>query len=84
VRSVGGQTLAYETKQCASEVRDLRDLYEAILFKQKVSVCFRSKKGAQIYCTIRSYCATMHKQGAQIFESLVGASQGQTPQPNFG
>lgn len=52
--------------------------------KQKVSGCFRTLPGAQAYCVIRSYCATMHKQGANVFESLVAAFKGATPQPNFG
>jgi len=52
--------------------------------KQKVSGCFRTPQGAQNYCVIRSYCATMHKQGANIFESLVAAFKGLTPQPFFG
>ena len=52
--------------------------------KQKVSGCFRTLQGAQTYCVIRSYCATMHKQGANIFESLVAAFKGTPPQPSFG
>lgn len=52
--------------------------------KQKVSGCFRTLQGAKNYCIIRSYCATMHKQGANIFESLVAAFKGKTPQPSFG
>jgi transposase len=52
--------------------------------KQKVSGCFRTLPGAQSYCVIRSYCATMHKQGANIYESLVAAFKGATPQPCFG
>jgi hypothetical protein len=52
--------------------------------KQKVSGCFRTLAGAQAYCVIRSYCATMHKQGANVFESLVAAFKCATPQPNFG
>jgi transposase len=52
--------------------------------KQKVSGCFRTLHGAQTYCVIRSYCATMHKQGANIFESLAAAFKGAPPQPTFG
>jgi transposase len=52
--------------------------------KQKVSGCFRTPEGSKTYCIIRSYCATMHKQGANIFNSLVAAFQGTTPQPSFG
>ena len=51
--------------------------------KQKVSGCFRTPQGAKNYCIIRSYCATMHKQRANIFESLVAAFKGATPQPSF-
>ena len=51
--------------------------------KQKVSGCFRTLQGAQTYCVIRSYCATMHKQGANIFESLAAAFKGAPPQPCF-
>ncbi len=52
--------------------------------KQKVSGCFRTMQGAQAYCVIRSYCATMHKQGANVFESLADTFKGTPPQPNFG
>ena len=51
--------------------------------KQKVSGCFRTLQGAQTYCVLRSYAATMHKQGANVFESLVSAFKGATPQPKF-
>jgi transposase len=140
-----GKTPDYNSEKYQSEVRDLRDLYEAILtqaladnpvlpptgkrgrtkqskatnlivrmleysddvwrfmtqagvpftnnlaeqavrmpkVKQKVSGCFRTPEGAKTYCVIRSYCATMHKQGANIFQSLVAAFKGSTPQPSF-
>jgi transposase len=51
--------------------------------KQKVSGCFRTLAGAQTYCVIRSYCATMHKQGVNVFDSLVAAFNGAPPQPSF-
>lgn len=141
-----GKTPSYASKKYQNEVRDLRDLFDAILaqaqadnplvvstgkrgrpkqskatnligrlrdysddvwrfmtqpdvpftnnlaeqtvrmpkVKQKVSGCFRTPQGAHNYCVIRSYCATMHKQGANIFESLVAAFKGQAPQPSFG
>jgi transposase len=139
------KTPSYDSKKYQSEVRDLRDQYDAILaqaqaanpivlptgnggrpkqskatnligrlcdynddvwrfmtqpnvpftnnwaeqtvrmpkVKQKVSGCFRTPKGVKDYCIIRSYCATKHKQGANIFESLVDAFNGATPQPRF-
>ena len=51
--------------------------------KQKVSGCFRTKKGADTFCTIRSYLATMHKQQANLFHALTLTFQGKTPQPRF-
>ncbi len=51
--------------------------------KQKVSGCFRTPKGAEVYCTIRSYLSTMRKQGQDLFEALVQTFSGSTPQPSF-
>lgn len=51
--------------------------------KQKVSGCFRTQKGADTFCTIRSYLATMHKQRANLFHALILTFQGKTPQPRF-
>ena len=146
VNCADGQSPKYNSQKYQGDVRDLRDLYEAILaqaqvdnpvvpatgkrgrpkqskatnligrlrdytddvwrfmtqpdvpftnnlaeqtvrmpkVKQKVSGCFRTLPGAQTYCVIRSYCATMHKQGANVFESLVAAFNGAPAQPCFG
>src|SRR5712691_11680426 len=146
VHCADGQSPNYEAQKYQSQVRDLRDLYDAILaqaqvdnpiapstgkrgrpkqskatnligrlrdysddvwrfmtqanvpftnnlaeqtvrmpkVKQKVSGCFRTLQGAQTYCVIRSYCATLHKQGANVFESLVSTFKGTPPQPGFG
>jgi transposase len=146
VNCADGKMPHYDSQKYQSEVRDLRDLYEAILaqaqtdnpiapstgkrgrtkqskatnligrlrdysddvwrfmtqpnvpftnnlaeqavrmpkVKQKVSGCFRTPEGAATYCVIRSYCATMHKQGANIFESLASAFKGTPPQPSLG
>ena len=46
--------------------------------KQKVSGYFRTLQGAQ------TYCATMHKQGANVFEALVATFNGTPPRPGFG
>lgn len=51
--------------------------------KQKVSGCFRTPAGAQAFCTIRSYLATLQKQGFDLFHSLVSAFHGSVPQPRF-
>lgn len=51
--------------------------------KQKIAGCFRTKKGIDTYCTIRSYLATMQKQKANLYQSLVLTFQGKTPQPKL-
>ena len=49
--------------------------------RQKVSGCFRTREGADVFFTIRSYLATMHKQRACLFECLISAFKGQPVQP---
>jgi len=51
--------------------------------KHKVAGCFRTTAGAQAFCTIRSYLATLQKQHFDLFSSLVQAFQGNVPQPRF-
>jgi transposase len=51
--------------------------------KQKISGGFRTQAGLDTFCTIRSYLATLHKQGANLFHSLTQAFQGSVPQPRF-
>ncbi|WP_407830462.1 IS66 family transposase [Verminephrobacter aporrectodeae] len=52
--------------------------------KQKISGCFRTSDGADIYCIIRSYLATLNKQGAKLFDALIQAFLGAPVQPCFG
>ena len=53
-----------------------------IKVKQKISGCFRSKGGAQIFCRIRGYVSTARKQSHQIFEALIHAVNGSPFVPN--
>ncbi|MCW8166246.1 IS66 family transposase, partial [Verminephrobacter aporrectodeae subsp. tuberculatae] len=50
----------------------------------KISGCFRTSDGADIYCIIRSYLATLNKQGAKLFDALIQAFLGSPVQPRFG
>lgn len=51
--------------------------------KQKISGGFRTPAGLDTFCTIRSYLATLHKQGANLFHALTLTFQGSTPQPRL-
>lgn len=59
--------------------RDIR----MIKVKQKVSGCFRSLDGADIFCRIRGYLSTMQKQGFNLFEALRSVCMLDPMQPNF-
>lgn len=51
--------------------------------KQKISGGFRTMEGLKIFCTIRSYLATMHKQGENVFDALIQTFRGCVTLPRF-
>jgi transposase len=59
--------------------RDLR----ALKMQQKVSGCFRSDPGAQAFMRLRSYLATLRKQGHALLAALQTAFVGQPLYPEF-
>ncbi len=51
--------------------------------KQKISGSFRTKEGAERFCTIRSYLETLRKQDHHLLDALTLVFQGNVPQPRF-
>jgi hypothetical protein len=59
--------------------RDLR----MVKTKQKVSGCFRSKKGAQAFASIRGYIATCKKNAISVLEALTKLCNGKPDMTPF-
>lgn len=47
--------------------------------QQKISGCFRSMKGAQIFCLTRGYISSCRKQGVSATEALTSLFRGKLP-----
>ena len=47
-----------------------------IKVRQKISGCFRTLRGAQMFCRIRSYLSTCRKQGHDLWEAMQKAVVG--------
>jgi transposase len=59
--------------------RDIR----MMKLRLKISGCFRTQEGAEIFCRIRGYLSTMLKQGHQALTVLTALLNGQTLCPTF-
>jgi transposase len=59
--------------------RDLR----MVKVQQKVSGCFRTEVGVAMFCRIRSYLSTLHKQGIALLSALEHTLSGHAVFPAF-
>lgn len=59
--------------------RDIR----MVCVKRKVSGGFRSERGGEVFCRIRSYLSTLRKQGLNALSGLTSIFQGRLLLPHF-
>jgi len=72
LRFMDNELVSFSNNLCESDIRMTK-------VQQKISGCFRSMEGAQIFCRVRSYLSTCRKQGVKSSHALDLLFSGKLP-----
>ena len=84
LRDYKADILRFAENPCANFDNNLaeRDI-RMIKVQQKISGCFRSMNGAEVFCRLRGFCSTVRKHSAAILDALFDIFHGKDFQLNF-
>jgi transposase len=69
LRFIYVEYVPFDNNQAERDIRMMK-------LKQKISGCFRSRKGIETFCKIRSYISTVKKQNKNVWRAITEAMQG--------